>query len=229
MIKTLSQNLLLGALVCGAAVNSFAQESDCQNFRIEGTSIVLEGELKGNQAASIAMFKDSVSDTELLRLDFIGSQLCIDSKVDSSVGDQAWSSLIVNEELEEIVVVAFLDGSYEIPLRLDLEYQAELLLVRSAGEDIGLTEMEFLSDNSGVGAEDFFSEEIGFLQVGDTEYDGLFAEVPRYGIAYDHYENQNTSSVSAARTSRGSIGMGVLRDSKVIIDFGAEKIAIVKP
>lgn len=229
MIKELSQSLLFGGLMFGAASVGFAQDSDCRDFRIEGSSIVLESEINGVESARLAMFQGVVSNAELLRLDFSTSQLCIQPKSGSVITDETWSSLVINEELEEIAVVAFLDGSYEIPVRVDLEYQTELLIVRSVGEDIGLTEMEFLSDNSGVGAEDFFSEEIGFLQVGDTEFNGLFAEVPRYGIAYDHYDKFGQSPLPPARASLGSIGLGVLRDSVVTIDFDAEKIAITKP
>jgi hypothetical protein len=87
---------------------------------------------------------------------------------------------VVNLQIDELTITASIDGSYNTLLRIDLNFEPELRIDRQIGENIRLTEMEYLSDNSSVEAEDFFAEEIGILEDGSAELVGFFAEVPRY-------------------------------------------------
>lgn len=225
-----SQSFLLGAFLSCVAVSGFAQEGDCQGFRSQGNTLVLENDFNGLESANMASLIGSAQDsTELLLFDFSSNQLCIAPANEMDMGDSSWAMLSWNEDAEEVAVTGFLDGSYQLPLRLDLSYQSELLVERTVGEDIGLTDMEFLSDNSGVGAEDFFSEEIGFLKIGSMELDSLFAEVPRYGISYEHYSGVNVDSIDESNLTRGSLGMGVLRDYVLVVDPDQSRIALIAP
>lgn len=221
--------LALSFLLIG---NVLGAENDCQSFRIQGSSLLIEGSdllVESNsstlKSGSLASLGTGVSGAEIIVIDFPKSQICV---LDKSEAGPANGGLVVNSELDELAIAASIDGSYDVLLRLDLNFESELLIERVIGEDIGLTEMEFLSDNSGVGAEDFFAEEIGFLDVGGTELDGLFAEVPRYGISYNHYEGVDDTALGDTETTRGSLGLAVLRDIVLTIDFQGKGFAVNK-
>ncbi|MFK7863334.1 MAG: hypothetical protein AB8B95_03805 [Pseudohongiellaceae bacterium] len=229
MNDIIRQFFLCSSLFITAVSSGFAQEGDCRSFRTEGVLLVLETELGGLPQANLSDLLETLSETDVLLVNFASSELCITPLSQTAVEGAAWAPLYWNSAIDEVAVVGMLDGSYEVPLRLDFEYQGELLLERTVGEDIGLTEMEFLSDNSGVGAEDFFSEEIGYLAIGDTELNGLFAEVPRYGIAYDHYSEINGESPSDSDLSHGSLGIDALQDHVLVVDAKGNRAALISP
>lgn len=206
--------------------NVLGAENDCQSFRIQGSSLLIEGSDTTLVSGSLASLSTGVRGDEIVVIDFPKSQICVLHK--SEVGPIN-GGLVVNSELDELAIAASIDGNYDVLLRLDLNLESELLIERVIGEDIGLTEMEFLSDNSGVGAEDFFAEEIGFLEVGGTELEGLFAEVPRYGISYNHYEGADGTAFGDAEATRGSLGLAVLRDIVLTIDYKGRGFALNKP
>ncbi|MFT4887406.1 MAG: hypothetical protein ACJAS2_001125 [Pseudohongiellaceae bacterium] len=206
--------------------NALGAENGCQSFRIEGGSILVEGDNSILKSGSLASLGAEISRGEIVVIDFPKSEICVVAQGDPKITE---SALIVSTEIDELAIAASIDGSYDILLRLDLSFKSELLIERLIGEDIGLTDMEFLSDNSGVGAEDFFAEEIGFLEVGGTYLDGLFAEMPRYGISYDHYEGIDNAGLDDANTTRGSLGLAVLSDMVLILDYQGRGFAVNKP
>jgi hypothetical protein len=222
-LAALSLPLPVSFLLIG---NVLAAENDCQSFRIQGSGILIEDNnstLKSGSLASIAL---GVSAGEIVVVNFPKSEICVLDQSDAALSGGA---LVVNSQIDELAIAASIDGSYDVLLRIDLNFESELLIDRRIGEDIGLTEMEFLSDNSGVGAEDFFAEEIGFLEVGGAELSGLFAEVPRYGISYNHYQGLDDSGLADTDTTRGSIGLAVLRDIVLTIDYQGKGFAVNKP
>lgn len=219
ILMALPISLLLIGEVLGA-------ENDCQSFRIQGNSLLIEGNSSSLKSGSLASLGDGISPGEIVVVDFPRSEICVLGESQPTV---LGSALIVNPELDELAIAASIDGSYDLLLRLDLNFESELLIERAVGEDIGLTEMEFLSDNSGVGAEDFFAEEIGFLEVEGAELDGLFAEVPRYGISYNHYAGDDAATIDESSTTKGSLGMAVLRDVVLSLDFPGKRFAINRP
>ena len=114
---------------------------------------------------------------EIVVINFLKSEICVLGQGDAALSGGA---LVVNLQIDELTITASIDGSYNTLLRIDLNFEPELRIDRQIGENIRLTEMEYLSDNSSVEAEDFFAEEIGILEDGSAELVGFFAEVPRY-------------------------------------------------
>lgn len=206
-----------------------AAESVCQQFRIEGAGLVLAEELSRLDSGSLASLGDELESSQILVVNFPESEVCIVDQGENATESQAGSRLEINPQADEFAVAGLIDDSYDVLLRLDLNYQSELLLERIVGEDLGLTDMEFLSDNSGVGAEDFFAEEIGYLTLGSLELNGIFAEVPRYGISYDHYQGIQSGSDNIDNITNGSLGLEVLRDLILTIDFSARTVFFTTP
>jgi hypothetical protein len=114
---------------------------------------------------------------EIVVINFLKSEICVLGQGDAALSGGA---LVVNLQKDELAITASIDGSYNTLLRIDLNFEPELRIDRQIGENIRLTEMEYLSDNSSVEAADFFAEEIGILEDGGAELVGFFAEVPRY-------------------------------------------------
>jgi hypothetical protein len=114
---------------------------------------------------------------EIVVINFLKSEICVLGQGDAALSGGA---LVVNLQKDELAITASIDGSYNTLLRIDLNFEPELRIDRQIGENIRLTEMEYLSDNSSVEAADFFAEEIGILEDGSAELVGFFAEVPRY-------------------------------------------------
>jgi hypothetical protein len=114
---------------------------------------------------------------EIVVINFLKSEICVLGQGDAALSGGA---LVVNLQIDELTITASIDGSYNTLLRIDLNFEPELRIDRQIGENIRLTEMEYLSDNSSVEAADFFAEEIGILEDGSAELVGFFAEVPRY-------------------------------------------------
>jgi len=206
--------------------NVLGAENDCQSFRIEGGSLLIEGDNNILKSGSLASLGAGISRGEIVVIDFPKSEICVLAQSEPKITEGA---LVVNTEIDELAIAASIDGSYDVLLRLDLNFGFELLIERLIGEDIGLTDMEFLSDNSGVGAEDFFAEQIGILEVGGTDFDGLFAEVPRYGISYNHYEGIDNAGLVDTNTTRGSLGLAALRDMVLTLDYQGKGFAVNKP
>lgn len=201
-------------------------ENGCQSFRIEGGSLLIEGDNNILKSGSLASLGAGISRGEIVVIDFPKSEICVLAQSEPKITEGA---LVVNTEIDELAIAASIDGSYDVLLRLDLNFGFELLIERLIGEDIGLTDMEFLSDNSGVGAEDFFAEQIENLEVGGTNLYGLFAEIPRYGISYNHYEGIDNVGLDDTNTTRGSLGLAALRDMVLTLDYQGKGFAVNKP
>lgn len=201
-------------------------ETECAQFRIEGSNLLFEGNNNGLQSGSLAVLGNKLGKGELVRIDFPQSEICV---IEGGELESGAAALVLNSEIDELAVSASIDGVYDLLLRLDLNLQTELLLERRIGEDLGLTEMEFLSDNSGVGAEDFFAEEIAFLEISGTELDALFAEIPRFGISYNHYEGLDNTALGDADITRGSLGLAVLRGLVLTIDYSLKALVLRQP
>jgi hypothetical protein len=206
--------------------NVLGAENGCQSFRIEGGNLLIRGDNNTLKYSSLASLAAEISRGEIVVIDFPKSEICVLAQSEPKLTEAA---LVVNAQIDELAIAASIEGSYAVLLRLDLNFEFELLIERLTGEDIGLTDMEFLSDNSGVGAEDFFAEQIGHLKVGGTDLDGLFAEVPRYGISYNHYEGIDNAGLDDTNTTRGSLGLAALRDIVLTLDYQGKGFAVNKP
>ncbi|MFT6094716.1 MAG: hypothetical protein ACJA2Q_002621 [Pseudohongiellaceae bacterium] len=206
--------------------NLLGAENDCQSFRIEGGSLLIGDDNGILKSGSLASLGAEFSRGKIVVIDFPKSEICVVAQGGPKITEGA---LIANTEIDELAIAASIDGSYDVLLRLDLNLESELLIERLIAEDLGLTDMEFLSDNSAVGAEDFFAGEIGFLEVGGTDLEGLFAEVPRYGISYNHYEGIDDAVLDDTNTTRGSLGLAALRDIVLTLDYQGREFAVNKP
>lgn len=185
-------------------------EDSCQPFILQGDKLIIEVPGGSLQSGTLASVIAGLAGNEQLSVDFSASQVCTKQDVAQlTPADSAPYAL--NIQAQEVAVSAVIAGSAEVWLRLSPDYQSELLLERSVGEEIGLTDMEFLSDNSGVGAEDFFAEQVDYLELGSQSLDAPFAEVPRFGVEYSHYEESVNQSSEGFVATQGILGFDLLR------------------
>jgi len=185
-------------------------DQSCQSFLLQGEKLVIGTPAGSLQSGSLAAIVTGLDESEQLLVDFPSSELCV-SQGTSDMTETDGARFVVNPNTEELAIEATLSGSTEIWLRLNPGYESELLLSRSVGEETGLTDMEFLSDNSGVGAEDFFAEQIDYLELGSYLVDAPFAEVPRYGVEYSHYDQAVNQGAEGFIPTQGILGLSLIR------------------
>jgi hypothetical protein len=188
---------------------SMAAEETCQSFMVQGDQLILESSLGQISSGSLATIVLAIGAGESLSVNFSSSQMCL--VLNDAVPAPNSARFVVNAQAQEVALQAKIAGTTDVWLRLSPAYQSELLLDRPVGEEIGLTDMEFLSDNSGVGAEDFFAEAIDYLELGQLQLDAPFAEVPRFGVQYDHYDQSVNKSAEGFVATQGTLGYDSLR------------------
>ena len=208
-----TKKCLLGFIlpVVMASSVGMAAENGCHTFRLQDDELVFDQSVAGFESASLDALLEAISDDQQLVVDFAANELCL---APAGVGlDRASAANYrINANQQELAVEAMIDGSVDLWLRISPAYESELLLVREIGEAIGLADMEFLSDNSGVGAEDFFAEQLLILEIGGFEIDAPFAEVPRFGVTYNHYQEGGGPSTAGAISTQGTLGYESLRN-----------------
>jgi hypothetical protein len=140
-------------------------------------------------------------------------------------------SFHVDADLDELVVQATVDG-YEGWLRIDTDYPGELLLDRKTSEGLGLTDAEFLGDNSQLEASDFFVEFVGRLEIGDKSLRNVETNIPLLEFPYNHYAGRATqaelSESALEYLSIGSIGEELLVDWVMTIDKANQQVYIAE-
>jgi hypothetical protein len=189
---------------------ALAAQGPCQAFLLQGDELVIDAPSGSLQSGSLAAMVGGLTVSQQLSVNFSSSQACVEQgAAELSPSDSV--RFVINEQAQELAIQVTIAGSTQLWLRLSPGYQSELLLDRSVGEDIGLTDMEFLSDNSGVGAEDFFAEQIDYLELGSHLVDAPFAEVPRYGVEYVHYDESVNQGLQGFVVTQGILGLDLLR------------------
>jgi hypothetical protein len=197
------------ALAVLMPLQSAAADAACHSFLLQGEELIIDASSESLRSGSLARIISDLAANESLSVDFSAGQLCVEQAAPELAPSNS-TPFAINLLNEELAVTAVIAGSTEVWLRLSPGYQSELLLERSIGEEIGLTDMEFLSDNSGVGAEDFFAEQIDYLELGSLSLDAPFADVPRFGVEYAHYEQSVNRAVQGFVATQGTLGLDLL-------------------
>ena len=168
-----------------------------------------------------------MSESELLQLDFEEASYCIIERESSALDGQASARLHVNTNLDEIAILATLDG-VDAWLRVDYLFSDAMILDRATGEELGLTDAEFLGDNSLLEASDFFVEYMYSLELGGYEIEDVEVSIPRLDAPYDHYAGRATNAAmtdpEAEIRTVGSIGEAMLKGLLMTFDFSNKKI-----
>lgn len=211
-----SKFVLFFVLSMNIQLSANAAEPVCQTFRVLGQEIQFNGDFAGISNGHLSSIVRELEDELLIEFNFSENQACLadNSGLDASTA----AAFVINTQIDELAVRASIDASVDVWLRIDLSYSEELILDRTVAEEIGLTDMEFLSDNSGVGAEDFFAEQVGFLVLGSSELDAPFAEVPRFGVEYNHYSPEDAANLGSGTETQGSVGLASLKMLSFTID-----------
>lgn len=162
---------------------------------------------------------------ELLQIDFDAAQYCILQRADGELDGVAGAALRVDTGLDELAVLASIDG-VDLWLRIDNAFPDEIVLNRATGESLGLTDAEFLGDNSLLEASDFFVEFVDVIEVGDFVISDAEASIPRLDASYDHYAGRASAQAVAQADSLsvGSIGETVLEQLVLTIDFENNRV-----
>lgn len=202
-----SYSLVLGQL-------AYAVEADCQPLSsAEGDDVVAL--ILGAEASAV------------LQVNFDDSEVCVLQRESLDLDEATSANFHLNAALDELVVQASVDG-FETWLRIDSEYDGELLLDRATGEDLGLTDGEFLGDNSQLEASDFFIEYVGSLEAGEMALRNVETNIPSLEVPYDHYADRGPkpqpSTEEAEFLSVGSIGEEILEELIVILDVENQRI-----
>ncbi len=210
---------LIGMFVALMGMSSIAlgAEDGCQSFTLQGDQFIIDDSSGLLRSGSLAEILSRHQSNRLLSLNFPLSQFCV---LTDGTGFEPTSSSEYHVNLleQELGIKGVIAGSTELWLRVSPSYQSELLLERSVGEAIGLTDMEFLSDNSGVGAEDFFAELIESLALGEFVVDGAFADVPRFGVEYLHYDPTVNQASADFVATQGVLGSAILERLTLTFD-----------
>lgn len=177
----------------------------------------------GDSDALVAL--QSASDgNALLQIDFDEGTVCRLARDGADIDQQAGAAMRVNVDQDELAVQASIDGS-TIWLRLDSKSGPGLILDRATSEDLGLTDAEFLGDNSLLEASDFFIEFTDSVEIGGYEMRDVEVSVPRLDIPYDHYAGRGTEPDAEVRTV-GVIGEELLEDLRLTLDFSNNRIHV---
>lgn len=203
-------------LSCSLALGQLASavEGDCQPLSsVEGDDVVAL--ILGAQASA------------LLQINFDDSEVCTLRGQSLDLDDATSTRFHLSTALDELVIQASVDG-YEAWLRVDTEYSGELLLDRATGEALGLTDAEFLGDNSQLEASDFFIEYVGSLEAGEMVLRNVETNIPLLEVPYDHYAGRGPkpqpSTLEAEFLSVGSIGEEILEELIITLDVANQTI-----
>ncbi len=178
----------------------------------------------------VALVTANDSDS-ILQIDFDKEEVCkLDSgSIDSSEDSSA--PFHVDLVLNEFAVEATFEQGFTTWIRIDKKYSESLLLDRKTGEGLGLTEAEFLGDNSILEAEDFFKEFLGSLQIGSLELRDVEASIPRFGVSYDHYQGREPVPAATDAASQfltvGTLGARELERLIITLDIANQRMYLM--
>lgn len=211
-MKKLSLLMLSFGLALGQL--TYAAEDGCQPLSsVEGDALVA---LVSGAAASA-----------VLQVNLEEGEVCTLPSGSLDLDDATATSFHVSVALDELAIQATVDG-FETWLRVDSAFDGELLLDRTTGEDLGLTEAEFLGDNSQLEASDFFIEYVGSLEMGGVALRNVETNIPLLEVPYDHYATRGArpeqSTTEAEHLTVGSIGEGILEEMILTLDIANQRI-----
>lgn len=205
--------LLLG---CGLVLGqlTYAAEVECQPLSsVDGDDFV----------AAIS----AAAASAVLQVNFDDGEVCVLLNGLSDLDETVGASFHLSAALDEVVVQVSVDG-YETWLRIDAEYSGELLLDRATGEDLGLTDAEFLGDNSQLEASDFFIEYVDSLEMGGLVRRDVETNIPLLEVPYNHYSGRGpkpqASTPEAEFLTVGSIGEEILEELIITVDIANQRI-----
>ena len=203
----LSFGLALGQL-------AYAAEVDCQPLSsVEGEDLV-------------ALVSGADADA-VLQVNLDEGEVCTLPGGSLDLDEATAATFHVSAALDELAIEAKVEG-YETWLRVDSEYSGELLLDRATGEELGLTDAEFLGDNSQLEASDFFIEYVGSLEMSGIALRNVETNIPLLEVPYDHYADREPrpemSAAEAEFLTVGSIGEEILEGLIITLDIANQRI-----
>ena len=210
------RNIVVLSLGCGLALSqlAYAAEGDCQP-------------LPGVAGDDFVAIISGADENAVLRIDFDEGLVCALPSGSVELDNATAMNFRVSTGLDELAVQASVEG-FETWLRLDNEYSGELLLDRATGEELGLTDAEFLGDNSQLEASDFFIEYVGSLEIGEVSLRNVETNIPLFEVPYEHYADRGPrpemSAVEAEFLTVGSIGEEILEDLIITVDISNQLI-----
>ena len=163
----------------------------------------------------------------LLQVNVDDGEVCVIKRGSIALNEATAANFSVSAALDELVVEAAVDG-YETWLRIDSAYSGELLLDRATSEKLGLTDAEFIGDNSQLEASDFFIEYVGSLEIGGIRLRSVETNIPLLEVPYDHYADRGSSSekstIEAEFLTVGSIGEEILEATIIVLGVANQQI-----
>ncbi len=196
---------------------AYAAQGDC-------LTLPTDDDMQGDILVALASQTD---DSELLQIDFEEALFCIIDRNSSDLDGQASTAMYLNSSLDELAIYATIDG-LDAWLRVDFLFSDAMVLDRVTSEELGLTEAEFLGDNSLLEASDFFVEFMNSLKIGEFEMADVEVNVPRLDAPYDHYAGReprpDMPEPNAEFLTVGSIGEVVLEGLLMTFDFANDRI-----
>lgn len=175
----------------------------------------------------ILSLKPQLSDGQLLQVDFDEAMYCIVERDSAELDGQASTAMHVNTDLDELAISAAIDG-VAIWLRVDNSFSDAMVLDRNTSEGFGLTEAEFLGDNSLLEASDFFVEFLDSVEFGEFVIDDVEVNIPRLDAPYDHYSGRGPlptmTDPNVGFLTVGSVGEELLEDLLMTFDFSNNRI-----
>ncbi|MEX0963894.1 MAG: hypothetical protein WDZ52_07640 [Pseudohongiellaceae bacterium] len=205
--------VLIGCSLAISQLVSSAQ-AQCENLPSSESDVLLS-------------LRSAVNENNLLQVNFDEGVFCLVARDAVDLEQLASSAVHVNPDLDEIAVQSAVDG-FETWLRIDSKYEDALVLDRKTSEDLGLTDAEFLGDNSLLEASNFFIEYVASLEIGDYQLRDIEANIPHLKVPYDQYQGRGPkpalSDPEAEHLTVGTIGEAVLEDLIITLDFTNNRI-----
>lgn len=205
---------LLLSSICYTATFATAADADCSPLP----------DYEDAPSDVLVALRGQLGSDELLQIDFDEAQYCILQRADGEL-DGVAAAMRVDTNLDELTVLASIDG-VDVWLRIDNAFPDEVVLDRATGESLGLTDAEFLGDNSLLEASDFFVEFVDAIEIGDFVIRDAEANIPRLDAPYDHYAGRASAEAVAQADSRsvGSIGETLLEQLVLTLDFDNNRV-----
>jgi hypothetical protein len=155
------------------------------------------------------------------------NEICTLNRTSTDLSGHASKSLQINSTLDGFAAQATVED-FDTWWRIDSSYSEELLVQRSTAEALGLTDVEFLGDNSLLEASDFFVEYVGSLGIGSYELRNVEADIPHFKVTFDHYQDKGPmpemSDEAVKFITVGTIGEGILKDLLLTLDLLESKM-----
>lgn len=203
------KKLFLVLICCGLSLSqiAYSAETGCSS-------------LSDSQGDMLVALQLEIGENELLQIDIDRGEVCTLDRSSIDLRAQASTAFHVNSELAELAIAANVEG-LDTWLRVDSGYEEFMLLDRATSESLGLTDAEFLGDNSLLEASDFFIEYVS-IELGALKLRSVETNIPHLEVPYDHYagrgEMLTTSNPESEFLTVGTIGEALLEDFIITLD-----------